>query len=420
MSDAPDGVSMAAPASSLPESYPLPRTRLIGREAERATARDLLLEEAVPLVTLTGPGGVGKTRLALAIAEDVAERFAAGVIWVDLAPISNPDLVPSTMARTLGIAQFTDDPIEAQVARRLQSRQTLLLLDNCEHLLSGVAGLTAFLLGSCPVLQILATSRAPLRIRGEYDLSVPTLPLPLSGGQASTAQLAGNPAVQLFVERARAASAASIAGRESLDDVAEICQRVDGLPLAIELAAARIRVLPLATLCERLLRRLPLLASGPRDAPARQQTMRDTIAWSYDLLPPAEQALFRRLAVFAGGFTLEAAETIAESTADPLLDPVTTIAALVDSSLLGQEPGPRGEPRYRMLETIREFWLEHLDALGEGTTARDAHAALYLAFAERAAPAMFTSTTDASLDRLAADHDNLRAALDWLCDGETL
>src|SRR5215207_6331411 len=366
MSDAPDGVSMAAPASSLPESYPLPRTRLIGREAERATARDLLLEEAVPLVTLTGPGGVGKTRLALAIAEDVAERFAAGVIWVDLAPISNPVLVPSTMARTLGIAQLTDDPIEAQVARRLQSRQTLLLLDNCEHLLSGVAGLTAFLLGSCPVLQILATSRAPLRIRGEYDLSVPTLPLPLSGGQASTAQLAGNPSVQLFVERARAASAASIAGRESLDDVAEICRRVDGLPLAIELAAARLPVLPLATLRERLQHRLPLLASGPRDAPARQQTMRDAIAWSYDLLPQPEQDLFRRLAIFVGGFTLEAVETIGASTGDLHINPLDGITALLDSSLLRQVPGPGGEPRYTMLETVREFGLEHLNACDEG------------------------------------------------------
>src|SRR5215211_2861775 len=243
---------MTAPASSLPESFPLPRTRLIGREAERATARELLLNELVPLVTLTGPGGVGKTRLALAIAEDVAERFADGVIWVDLARLSDPALVPSTMASALGIAQFTDDPIEAQIARHLQSRQMLLLLDNCEHLLAGVAGLTAFLLGFCPVLQILATSRAPLRIRGEFDLSVPTLPLPQSGDQGSTAQLADNPAVQLFVERARAVSAASLAGRDSLDDVAAICRRLDGLPLAIELAAARVSVLPLAALRDRL------------------------------------------------------------------------------------------------------------------------------------------------------------------------
>ncbi len=397
-------------------SPPIPRTQLIGRETERETARALLLEDAVPLLTLTGPGGVGKTRLALAVAEDVAGAFAEGVIWVDLAPLSNPTHVPSTVASALGIAQASDDPIEAQLARYLRSRQLLLLIDNCEHLLEGVAGLVAPLLATCPALQILATSRSPLRIRGEHDLAVAPFPSPGAGHEAC-APLADNPAVQLFVERARAANAAFPVGAGSLDDVAEICRRVDGVPLAIELAAARVRVLPLATLRDRLQHRLPLLGDGPRDAPTRQRTVRDTIGWSYDLLPPPGQELFRRLAVFVGGFTLEAAEAIVAANNDLLIEPFGAIAALLDSSLLRQDPGPAEDPRYRMLETVREYGLEQLEAGGEGKLARDAHAGFYLNFAERAAPTMLGGNPVGWLHRLAADHDNLRAALDWFCGG---
>jgi predicted ATPase/DNA-binding CsgD family transcriptional regulator len=419
MHPAGDSRVVASAASPLLGSLPIPRTRLIGRETERSTARVLLLDEAVPLVTLTGPGGVGKTRLALAVAEDVAEHFADGVSWTDLAPLSDPALVPNTIAGTLGIARVTDDPIEAQIAHRLRSKQLLLLLDNCEHLLPAVAVLIAPLLASCPALQVLATSRAPLRIRGEYDLSVTPLPFPRSGDQTSAAELADNPAVQLFVERARAANAAALGGEDFMGDVAEICRRVDGVPLAIELAAARVRVLPLAALRDRLQHRLPLLEGGARDAPPRQRTVRDTIGWSYDLLTPEQQALFRRLSVFAGGFTLEAAEAIVASSGDLLIDPFEAIIALQDSSLLWQEPGRSGEPRYRMLETVREYGLEHLEASDEGKTAREAHAAFCLAFAERAAPVLLGGNPSAWLDRLADDHDNLRAALDWFCAGDT-
>ena len=412
---------MVASASAFfPGSPPIPRTRLIGREDERSLARALLLDDAVPLLTLTGPGGIGKTRLALAVAGEMAGHLEDGVIWVDLAPLSEPALVPHTLSHALGITPNTDDAIEAQLAQHLRSRHALLLLDNCEHLLGAVADVAALLLGACPTLQILATSRAPLRIHGEHALPVTALSLPPSGLQAAAGQSADNsPAVQLFVERALAANAASLGGKDSLDHVAEICRRVDGLPLAIELAAARLRVLPLATLRERLQHRLPLLASGPRDAPARQQTMRDAIAWSYHLLPQPEQNLFRRLAVFVGGFTLEAVETIGASTRDLHINPLDGITALLDSSLLRQVPGPGGEPRYTMLETVREFGLEHLNACDEGKTARDAHATFFLAFAERAEPVMFANSPHASLDRLAGDHDNLRAALEWFGSGGT-
>jgi predicted ATPase len=404
---------MAATApSTLPGSLSISRTSLIGREVERASARSRLLEEAVPLLTLTGAGGVGKTRLALAIAEDVADHFTDGVIWVDLTPLSDPALAPETVANALGTARVSSAPVEEQLALHLRSRQTLLLLDNCEHLLPSVADVIAPLLASCPALQILATSRAPLRIRGEYALSVDPLPVPRSDAHASIEDVAGNPAVQLFMERARAAHAAAVEDDVSLNAVAEICRRVDGLPLAIELAAARVRLFPLAALRDRLQHRLPLLEGGPRDAPTRQRTIRDTIAWSYDLLTAPEQALFSRLAVFAGGFTLDAAQRVADL--DAQADVVPLIEHLVDHHLI-LPMSSTGEPRFTMLETIREFGVERLAQSDAERKTRDRHAAFFLELVQRleACLAPHLPNGPQVLDQLAVEYPNIRAALAW-------
>jgi predicted ATPase/DNA-binding NarL/FixJ family response regulator len=405
----------AAPSSARPAGgLPVPRTRLVGREAEVTAARALLLDEAVPLLTLTGPGGVGKTRLALAVAHESADQFADGVAWVDLASLADSALVPAAIAQAIEVAPVPGADIAEAVVRHLHPRQTLLLLDNCEHLLSAVAAVASRLLAACPAVQVLATSRAPLRVRGEQHLPVDPLPLPPES-PLPIDRLAQNDAVRLFVARASDVAAAFALDDRNAEAVVEICRRLDGLPLALELAAARANVLSPAALLALLSDRLRLLTRGPRDAPARQQTMRDAIAWSYGLLAPAEQALFRQLGVFAGGFTLEAAAAVRDQ---PRAEVADSVQGLLEQSLIRRLERDAA-PRFALLETIREYALEQLAAHGEEAGARDRHARHYFAVADPSEPGQERAEIDVWLAGIVTEIDNLRAALEWtLTDGD--
>ena len=391
--------------------FPVPLTPLLGREEEIANIIALLDAEETRLLTLTGPGGVGKTRLAIEVATRMVPDFGHGACFVPLAPVHEPDLIVAAVAQAFGIQEGGDRPVLEIVASTFVDRHLLLVLDNAEHLASAVASWLAELLGNCPRLRVLVTSRLALQIDGEQRYTVPPLPVP---DGAEVDGLTDNAAVTLFTQRTHAMLPDFDLNENNASMVVEICRQVDGIPLAIELAAARAGVLTLPALVARLSDRLAVLKGRRRDVPERHRTMRDAIAWSYDLLPSAEQSLFRRVAVFVGGFTVEAAEAIGGPTS---LDLLTT---LTDHSLVQRATPPGREARLWMLETIREFALDELATRGEVGAARDAHAAYYLRMSAEAVRKIRGHDQLEWFDRLEAEHDNLRAAIAWLTQQERI
>ena len=386
--------------TSTRRNLPVPRTSLIGREQQVAEARQLLLRPEIRLLSLTGPGGAGKTRLAIAIGAAMSDRFAAGVQFVSLASITQPELVATALADALEIQQAAGRTIPQLIGDRLEtSGPFLLLLDNFEQVMPA-ATVVAEILEACPSLKILVTSRSCLHIYGEQEF--PVMPLP------------ENSAIELFAQRAAAVWPGFAIHTENAHTIKEICSRLDGLPLAIELAAARTRVLSPGTILDRLQSPLQLLTGGALDQPERQQTLRKAIDWSYSLLNVAEQRLFRRLAVFAGGCTLEATEAVCNTRRDLDIEPLDGLSSLVDKNLVQPMDRAQTESRFSMLETIREFALERLLESGDHSSARRAHAAYCLVLAEEGNPELSADDRRRWLAQCDAEIDNLRAALDWL------
>jgi predicted ATPase/Tfp pilus assembly protein PilF len=395
---------------------PAQRTPLIGRDSEVAAMKQLLLRDDVRVVTLTGPGGVGKTRVGLQVAADLKSSFPGGIYFVALASITGPDLVVPMIAQTLGVRQAGFGSAVEALKEHLRGSQpslTLAFIDNFEQVLTA-APLVAELLEGCSALKVLVTSRAVLHIYGEHEFPVAPLALPERTSLPSVELLPQYPAVALFVMRATAVKPDFTLSNDNAAVVAEICASLDGLPLAIELAASRIKMFSPSDILARLESRLQLLTGGARDLPARHQSLRAAIDWSYDLLNGAEQNLFRRLSVFVGGCTLDAAEAVCNTRCDLEVDVFEGMASLIDKNLLQQLEPVGSEARYRMLETIREFGLERLAASGEEAATRRAHSAYCVVLAEEGTVAWTTTEQAAWLGRFEIEHDNFRAALDWL------
>ena len=404
----------ATTAAASPRTVPMSPTPLLGRERDVAMALHLFNESTGGrLVTLTGPGGVGKTRLAVQVAGHRHAAWADGAVFVDLAPLREPELLPAALAQALGIGDAGDQPVLETVRQSLAARRMLLVLDNFEQVLAS-APVVADLLATCPYLTCLVTSREPLHLRWEHEQPVLPLALPAMGNQ-DLQGIAASPAVALFVQRARAVMPTFVLTAHSAAVVAEICFRLDGLPLAIELAAARSKLLTPQAIQARLGHRLGLLAGETPDAPLRHQTLRAALDWSYDLLKPADRALFRCLAVFVGGFTVEAASAVCAGITDVTLD---RLGALVDKSLiligaLADTRAESSEPRFRLLETIREYGLELLENSGELDATLERHARYLVTLAEQAEPRIVESGQTYWLNLIEDEHDNLRAALTW-------
>ena len=402
---------------SHPHNLPVQLTPFIGRVQEVSAVQKLLHRDGVRLLTLTGPGGTGKTRMALQVAAELSESFPDGVFFVNLAPISDPALVVATIAQTLDVKEVAEHPLLDLVIAFLREKQVLLLLDNFEQVVSAAERIAA-LLAACPQLKVLVTSREVLHVRGEQEFAVPPLTLPDPKHLPDMLALSQYESVALFIQRAQAVRPTFQVTNANAPAIVEICIRLDGLPLAIELAAARIKLLPPQALLARLGQRFAVLTGGARDVPERHQTLHNTIAWSYHLLDEDEQQLFRRLSIFIGGCTLEAAEAVcaALGDADATRSVFDGVASLIDKSFLRQSEPEGQEPRLLMLETIREYGWEGLKGCGEMEQTRHAHAAYYLHLAEQVEPHLRSAHQTVWLACLEAEHDNLRAALRWSLD----
>ncbi len=417
LSDLPANFPPLKTLDTYPNNLPVQHAPFIGREQEVSAVCDLLGCDDIRLLTLTGPGGAGKTRLALQAAAELCETFTDGVLFVNLVPISDPAFVMPTIAETLGIQEGADQPLLERLKENLRQKHVLLLLDNFEQVVSAAVQVVD-LLAACLQLKVLVTSREVLHVRAEREFPVPPLPLPDPKHLPDLAVLSHYTAVALFLQRAQAVKPDFQLTNANARAIAEICARLDGLPLAIELAAARIKLLPPQALLARIDQRLVMLTSASRDVPARQQTLRKTIDWSYDLLEEDEKTLFRRLAVFVGGCSLEAAEAVCNVPGDLGEDVLDVVARLVDKSLLGQEAAIDGEPRLLMLETIREYALERLAESGEAEAMGRQHATFCLEMAEESFPMMNNAEQATWFKRLEDDHDNLRAALRWTLESQ--
>ncbi|HSL47060.1 MAG TPA: tetratricopeptide repeat protein [Anaerolineales bacterium] len=407
-----DGAPWVTPSKSR-SNLPAPTTSLVGREQETLAIREYLHRADIRLLTLSGPPGIGKTRLGLEVAHVSLFDFSDGVFFVPLAPISDPALISLTVAQALGFVEVKlNTPLE-RLKTDIGGKQLLLVLDNLEHIIEGAALLISDLLSACPRLKILTTSREVLRVPGEWLYPVPTLGIPAQTQlhSLSPEEVSQYTALTLFAERARAARSDFVLDTDNLSTVAAICTKLDGLPLAIELIAARIRVMSPQALLAKLHNQFVLFADGMRAVPARQKTLHNAITWSYNLLSPDEQTLFVRLSVFSGGFTLEAAEAVfSQGTNKPVSD---LIALLLDKSLLQRTLDVRGKPRFHMLVTIRQFAMDHLYPGGEEGEVRDWHLAYFLDIAEQADGKIPGLHQQDWLRRLGVDHDNFRSALEW-------